>query len=41
MEIKFETDDDTSELDAIVEQFVSALKPVEADQLLEPDPKLS
>lgn len=34
MEILFETDDDTSELEAVVEQFVLTLLPVESDQIL-------
>lgn len=34
MELVFETDDDTSELEAIVAQFVALLDPVEQDSLL-------
>ncbi len=34
MEVVLETEDDTSELGAVVEQFVSTLNPVEADKLL-------
>jgi hypothetical protein len=34
MQFVFETDDDTSELESIVEQFMKALNPVECDSLL-------
>ena len=34
MNIVFETDEDTSELEGIVEQFISTLNPVEGDKLL-------